>query len=59
MRSIRRQRTARRRGAPRIEISQAEITADLHYPAAADDPALPFVAQRATKGRGVAGETPV
>jgi hypothetical protein len=35
MRLISRQRAARRGTAPRIAISQAEITADLHYPAAA------------------------
>jgi len=33
MRLIGRNRATRRRVAPRIEISQAEITADLRYPA--------------------------
>jgi hypothetical protein len=33
MRLISRHRTHRRSKAPRIAISQAEITADLHYPA--------------------------
>jgi hypothetical protein len=32
MRLIHRSRHPRRGKAPRIEISQAEITADLHYP---------------------------
>jgi hypothetical protein len=35
MRLISRQRATRRGKAPRIAISQAEITADLHYPAPA------------------------
>jgi len=34
MRLTSRQRRTRREGAPRIAISQAEITADLNYPAA-------------------------
>ncbi len=36
MRLIPRHRTDNRSKAPRIAISQAEITADLHYPASRD-----------------------
>ncbi|MEZ5078725.1 MAG: PaaI family thioesterase [Solirubrobacterales bacterium] len=45
MRSIGRRRAARRGKAPRIAISQAEITADLHYPAPVR--AEPLAAERA------------
>jgi hypothetical protein len=37
MRLISRHRHQNRRKAPRIAISQAEITADLHYPASRED----------------------
>ena len=48
MRLITRHRDRQRAKAPRIAISQAEITADLHYPAAAGN--HPVVAQRRAGG---------
>jgi hypothetical protein len=50
MRLIPRHRNRHRAVAPRISISQAEITADLHYPAGSR-PALRAVAVRRDGGR--------
>jgi hypothetical protein len=50
MRLISRNRNRRRASAPRIAISQAEITADLHYP----DSRPPDRREAGTARRGVA-----
>jgi hypothetical protein len=50
MRLISRHRSQRRAKPPRIAFSQAEITADLHYPASRR-PALSLRAGRRSTGR--------
>jgi hypothetical protein len=50
MKLIRRHRNGHRAKAPRIAISQAEITADLHYPAS-----RAIDARRALERRGARG----
>jgi hypothetical protein len=52
MRLIPRHRNRHRSAAPRVEISQAEITADLHYPLAGSRPVQrAIVAARRGGGR--------
>jgi hypothetical protein len=51
MRLIHRHRHQGRSKAPRIAISQAEITADLHYPLAGSRP-VPLAVDSARRGSG-------
>lgn len=50
MKLIPRHRTHHRTKAPRIAISQAEITADLHYPASRAVEARRVLERRAARG---------